>query len=96
MASSGDIHDRIDSMSITKVVNSETMVPIGLAVMVVGSVATWVSSVRSDLQSHTNQIEILAKNQEAHLKLNLEINSRLSRIEWKLEEDTNGNDRKNR
>lgn len=69
-----------------KIVNNQTLMPVGLAVVVIGTAATWVESVRSDIKSHTIQLENLAKNQEEHLKLNWEINSRLSRIEWKLEE----------
>lgn len=68
-----------------KIVNESTLVPVGLAIALIGSVATWVGSVRTDLQSHTNQIEILSKNQDANWKLNQEINNRLSRIEWKME-----------
>lgn len=69
-----------------KIVNNQTLVPVGLAVVVIGTAAAWVESVRSEIKSHSSQLEILTKNQEANLKLNWEINARLSKIEWSLEE----------
>lgn len=68
-----------------KIVNDQTLIPIGLAVTLIGSVAMWISSVRSDLASHSEQLVALSRNHDAHIKLIMEINSRLSRIEWSLE-----------
>jgi cobalamin-dependent methionine synthase I len=68
-----------------KSINQETLMPIGLAVLIIGTAATWVASVQGDIKSHSEQLVVLSKNHEAHIKLVMEINSRLSRIEWALE-----------
>lgn len=68
-----------------KVINQQTLIPFGLAIVMIGSVATWVEMVRGDIKNHSDQLEILSKNHEAHIKLIIEMNSRLSRIEWALE-----------
>lgn len=60
--------------------------PVGLAVLVIGSSAMWVADVRSSMKANEAQIEALTASQGVNIKLIQEINSRLSRIEWKLEE----------
>lgn len=79
-----------------KIVNQETLVPLGLAIVLIGTVATWVESVRSGMQGHSDQLEILTRNHDAHIKLVMEINSRLSRIEWAIaQERENGRKTRN-
>lgn len=69
-----------------KIINQETLVPIGIAIIVIGSASVWVTEMKSQIKINTDTIEILKKGQEDNFKLNHEINSRLSRLEWKLEE----------
>lgn len=69
----------------SRVVNSETLIPLGLAVLIIGAVATWVSDVRGRVGFNTENIEALKKTSDATIKLVYEINSRLSRMEWSLE-----------
>lgn len=69
----------------SRIVNQETLIPVGLAIVIIGTAAMWISDMRNVVKAHQEQIELLSKNHEAHIKLITEINSRLSRIEWKLE-----------
>lgn len=78
-----------------RIVNQETLIPIGLAIVIIGSITTWVTGVRNELASHSEQLAALYKNHESDIKLNIEINSRLSRIEWGLEQRY-VNERKNK
>lgn len=70
----------------SKIINQDTLMPVGLAVLVIGSSAMWVADVRSSMKANEAQIEALTASQGVNIKLIQEINSRLSRIEWKLEE----------
>ncbi len=65
--------------------NQETLVPLGLAIVVIGAVATWVSEVKYEIREHKEIIEELKKSNDSSFKLVHEINSRLSKIEWALE-----------
>lgn len=77
-----------------KSINQETLVPVGLAVLIIGTTAMWVSDTRNGMKTASEQIEILNRNNEANIKLIYEINARLSRIEWKLSGDENSFTRK--
>lgn len=72
-----------------KILNQETLVPIGLAVMVIGASAMWITDVTSQVKMHSVEIKSLAQSNEAQLKLIYEVNQRLSRIEWQLFENLN-------
>jgi hypothetical protein len=68
-----------------KTITQETFVPIGLAIAIIGSVTAWVTDLRSQMNNNTAIINSLRSGDERNIKLFQEINSRLSRIEWKLE-----------
>lgn len=78
-----------------KVITEQTLIPIGIAVVVIGSIAGWATNVATQLHVHQESIERVKAADESNFKLIYEINSRLSRIEWKLENGY-GDDRKNR
>lgn len=69
-----------------KIINQETLMPIGLAILVIGGITAWVSETRSELKNNSEQIKSLSEGNVVHIKLINEINSRLSRIEWALEQ----------
>lgn len=71
----------------SKVLNEETLVPIGLAVVAIGGITAWAVEMRSQVSAHTEVIAALTQANESQLKLIHEVNSRLSRIEWKLENE---------
>ncbi len=72
-------------ITMIKELNQATLVPLGLAVVIIGTVAMWVADTRSELRAHSDIIEELKKSNDASYKLVSEINSRLSRMEWQLE-----------
>lgn len=65
--------------------NQDTLIPIGLAILVIGGATSWISGVSNTLSAQSEVIVELRRNNEDNIKLVTEINSRLSRIEWKLE-----------
>lgn len=69
----------------SKVIREDTLVPLGIAVVAIGTITAWAVEVKSQVRSHAEVIESLRQANEANIKLISEINSRLSRIEWKLE-----------
>lgn len=75
-------------------INQETLIPIGLAVVLIGGVSMWITDIRSQLKYDFDRIEVLTASHEANIKLIAEINSRLSRIEWRLEERPNKKENK--
>lgn len=77
------------------VVNQGTLIPLGLAVAIIGSAAMWVSDISNQIKFNSGRIDFLSKSNEDQVKLIYEVNSRLSRIEWRLEVDKVGRDRKN-
>lgn len=79
----------------SKILNEDTLVPIGVAIAVIGTVTAWIVDTKNGLASHTEIIESLNRANEDQVKLIHEINSRLSRIEWKLEFDNTKQRRKN-
>jgi hypothetical protein len=70
----------------TKIINQDTLVPLGLAIAIIGSVAAWACDIHAKVNNYETVITDIKKNNEFNVKLIYEINSRLSRIEWKLEE----------
>lgn len=68
-----------------KQIGQDTLVPLGLAIVVIGSVSMWVADVRSEIKLHDGLIQELKQASETNYKVIYEINSRLSRIEWRLE-----------
>lgn len=66
-------------------ISQETLMPIGLAVLVIGGGAMWVTNIKNQLDLDRENISSLVKNYELYTKTIVEIDSRLSRIEWKME-----------
>lgn len=66
-------------------IGQDTLVPLGIAVIVIGAVATWVNSVDSRIHGNVQIINELRATNDAAFKQLAEINSRLSKIEWSLE-----------
>jgi hypothetical protein len=62
-----------------------TLIPLGLAVAVIGGAAVWVTETRAQIRHNTIAIEEVRRLQAEYVKQLYEINSRLSRMEWKLE-----------
>lgn len=73
----------------SKILNQNTLIPMGLAVVVIGGAATWIGDLKNQVKGHEELLVELKRANEANNKLNYEINSRLSRIEWKLERANN-------
>lgn len=75
-----------------RIVNQETLVPIGLAVLVIGTLSNWWVRYQTKVDYHDQQLSVMSNTDDQILKLVNEINGRLSRIEWKLETkgDKNG------
>lgn len=72
----------------SKVINHDTLVPIGVAIAVIGAVSMWVADVTNTSKAHATQIHSLVESNTDQVKLIHEINSRLSRIEWRLERES--------
>jgi hypothetical protein len=66
-------------------IGQETLVPLGVAVVVIGAIATWVNTVESKIAANTAIIKEIRTTNDASLKQVYEINSRLSKIEWAIE-----------
>lgn len=64
--------------------SQETLVPMGVAIVVIGTVATWVSNTSTSIKHQAEQLAAMSETHGANMKLISEINSRLSRIEWSL------------
>ena len=75
-------------MGVLKSITQDTYVPIGVAIVVIGAVAGWVTGVGATMKTHQEVIEQLKLSNESNYKLIYEINSRLSRIEWRLEKES--------
>jgi hypothetical protein len=79
-----------------KIVTQETLIPIGLAVVVIGAVTTFVVETRARQKANEDLLEALKQTHEAHVKIIHEVDARLSRIEWRLEKDSYGSNRKDK
>ena len=69
-----------------KSISEITLIPIGVAVISIGGGAMWLTEIYQQGRSNSNRIERLEQKQDEFNKLVIEINGRLSRIEWRLEE----------
>lgn len=70
-----------------KSLNQNTLIPIGLAIFVIGGGAAWVTNVSTEMAECREEKVENKKNNAAIFKMVYEINSRLSRLEWKLEKE---------
>lgn len=69
-------------------ITGKTMVPISLVISLIGG-SGWMTKVHSTVEKNTAQISEVKEKEEETLKVLREINTRLSRIEGRLEvEDT--------
>lgn len=68
-----------------KALTESTFVPLGIAIIAIGGGAIWLTNVYAQVKESNVAIERLGQKQEEYNKLVIEINGRLSRIEWKLE-----------
>lgn len=68
-----------------KTITESTLIPVGLAVITIGGASMWVTQLKAQLDVDNSIIAELRRASEGQTKLIYEINSRLSRLEWKLE-----------
>lgn len=77
-----------------KSITQETFIPIGVAIVVIGTAAAWATNVASQIQAHKEILEQLRSVNDSNFKMVYEINSRLSRIEWRLEKESTNREEK--
>jgi len=65
-------------------ITDKTLIPLGLAVIAIGGGSMWLTEVYAEVKDTSRHVERLAAVQEEYNKNLIEINNRLSRIEWKL------------
>lgn len=75
-------------MGALKSISQETFIPLGVAIVVIGTAAAWATNVATQIQAHKEILEQLKSVNDSNFKMVYEINSRLSRIEWRLEKES--------
>jgi hypothetical protein len=73
-----------------KHISESTLIPMGFAVLVIGTGTMWITDMTSQVKQHKEILDEMRKSEETGQKLIYEINSRLSRIEWRLETKNGG------
>lgn len=68
-----------------KTLNENTLVPIGLAIVVIGACATWVTKINDFKERSCSKQQKVNSRLDDHDKQFYEVNSHVSRLEWKIE-----------
>lgn len=68
-----------------KELSDKTLLPLGLAVIVIGGGAIWLTTVYNEVQANTRAIESATITQKEYVKTLQEINLRLTIIEQKID-----------
>ena len=67
-------------------ITDKTLIPLGLAVIAIGGGSMWLTNVYAEVKQNTQAVIELTQHQDFYNKNLIEINSRLIRIESKLED----------
>lgn len=66
-------------------ITDKTLIPLGLAVIAIGGGSVWLTTVYAEVKTNNEKLTEVIRSQEEYNRNVAEINSRLSRIEGKLE-----------
>lgn len=67
-------------------ITEKTLIPLGLAVIAIGGGSMWLTQVYAEVKDSSQKLQHVIIQQEEYNKNLIEINSRLSRIETKIED----------